>query len=262
MEMTRTDKAVALLLALGAAVALTLALVAPAKAATYGNGFQVAKFKVEIEGWQKSASNREVESEEECGLNDHSYGRERITFETTKPVYVTATHMPGEFNPQLFSSTGQLAIPVRAVVRRSFTPLISLVPGACEENGGGAEPTKPDCGTKTVKRWKVDLQFGREKKNGLLLSAYNGTDPFHACSSSGVVPFPNLLVEGSGHKGKYIYADLSQDELFDPHFQKWISLANGSATEVSSTLWEKTEVHWAVSFTRLGGKQAKGAGKR
>ena len=254
IEMTRAEKAIAACLALCATLAVVLAVAAPAGAATYGNGFQVAKFKIEIDGRQRSISHRAIESEEECGLNDHSFGRERIKFETTKPIYVTATHMKGEFNPQLFSSTGQVAIPVRAKVSRSYTPQIVLNPGECEENGGGAEATQPDCGTRTVKRWKVDLQFGREKKDGLLLSAYGGTDPFHACSQSGVATFPNLLVEGSGHKGKYIYADLSQDELFDPDYQKWISLANGSAKESSSTIWESTEVHWAVSFTRLGGK--------
>ena len=254
MTMTRTDKTVALLLALGAIAALGLALVAPARAAGYGNGFQVAKFKIEIDGWQKSTAHRTLESEEACGVNDHSFGREYVKFATTKPIYVTATHMKGEFNPQLFSSSGQVAIPTKATVRRSFTPQIVLNPGECEDNGGGAEATKPDCGTRTLKKWKVDLQFGREKKDGLLLSAYAGDDPFEACPQSGVATFPNLLVEGSGHKGKYIYADLSQDELFDPNYQQWISLANGKAKETSSSGWEETEVHWAVSFTRLGGK--------
>ncbi len=261
LEMTKGEKAVASLLALAAALAMLLALAAPGKAAGV-NGFQIAKFKVEVEGWQRSTSHRTIESEEECGLNDHSFGRERITFKTTKPAYITATHMPGEFNPQLFSSSGQLAIPVSAKVQRSYTPAISINAGECEENGGGAEETKPDCGTKTAKGWKLALQFGREKKNGLLLSSYTDPETFKACPSSGVATFPQLLVEGAGHKGKYIYADLSQDELFDPNFQKWISLANGSAKESSSSGWEKTEIHWAVSFTRLGGKkgiQHKGA---
>ena len=99
------------------------------------------------------------------------------------------------------------------------------------------------------------LQFGSQKKDGLLLSSYSDVHPFAECSSSGVASFPSLLVEGSGHRGKYIYADLSQDELFDPKFQKWISIANGNAEEVSPTLREKTTIHWEVSFTRLGGKK-------
>lgn len=248
--MKTSDKVIAIGLALLATVAMGTAVAAPAGAASYSNGFQVARFKVEIKGWQNMVQRRTHEAENECDVSDHSFGRERVTFHTSKPIYITATHMKGEFNPQLFGGP-QLGIPARAKVERSYTPVIAPPAVPCEENGGGAEPTKPDCGTKIIKQWRLNLQFGTEKKDGLLLSGNGDQDPYTNCPGSSTSSFPWLLVEGSGYKGKYIYADLSQDELFDPKFQKWISIANGSATNSGTGWWSKTDVHWEVSFTRL-----------
>ncbi len=251
--MRTSDKTIALVLALCAAIAVAGAAAAPAGAATYGNGFQVAKFKIEIKGYQNAVWHHTKEADGECDVGDHSFGRERVTFHTTKPVYITATHMPGEFNPQLFGGR-QLGIPTVAKVRRSFTSAITPPAVGCEENGGGAEETRPDCGTKTVRPWKLELQYAREKKSALLLSGNGDQDPFASCPGNSVEGFPWLLVEKSGFRSKYIYADLSQDELFDPKYQKWISIADGSAKDSGSTWWSKTDVHWEVSFTRLKAK--------
>src|SRR5690242_5345070 len=102
--MKTMDKAIALSLALGA-IGLGIAAlgVGPAAAAT-GNGFQVAKFKIEIEGTQNTVYHRTLEAADECSTSDHSFGREKVSFHTTKPIYVDATHMPGEFNPQMFAT--------------------------------------------------------------------------------------------------------------------------------------------------------------
>ncbi len=259
MEMTRTDKAVALLLALGAAIALALALVAPAKAATYSNGFQLSKFKVEIDGYSNTTWHRNIEATNECEVSDHSFGRERLTFESTKPVVITASHMPGEFNPQLFSGSAVLGVPVKVKIRRSFTPAIAAPARACEDNGGGAEVTPPDCGTRTVKGWPLKLEFSDKKKNGFQVhSEGNVKIPYVNCPGAGFT-FPYLLdEEGTRERRKPLYADLSQDEIFDPQFRKWITLGNGSWKEADDTWWAKTDVHWAVSFTRIG---EKGKGK-
>ncbi|MGE5407171.1 MAG: hypothetical protein ACM3NV_01015 [Syntrophothermus sp.] len=253
IESTRAERVIAAALALGATLAAVLALAAPARAQTYGNGFQMARFKVEIKGWQNMVQHHTREAMSECDTADHSFGRERVTFHSTKPVYITATHMPGEFNPQLFGGP-RLGIPTVARVERSFTPVISPPAIPCEFNGGGGEATKPDCGARVVKPWRLNLQFGRQRKDALLLSGNGEQDPYLNCPGASVDSFPWLLVERSGHRGKYIYADLSRDELFDPRFQKWISIANGTAKNVGSDYWVKTEVHWEVSFTRLKNK--------
>lgn len=249
--MRTREKTIGLALALCAIVAAAFA--APAGAASAGNGFEVARFKVEIKGYQNMIQHYTREAENDCDISDHSFGAERVTFHTTKPVYITATHMPDEFNPQMFGGP-QLGIPTVAKVQRSFTPVIGRPARTCEENGGadpGVEPVKPDCGTKTIKPWRLELQFAREKKNALLLSGNGDQDPYTDCPGASTMGFPWLLVEEAGHKGKYISAELSQDELFDPKFQKWISIAEGSAKETGTGYWIKTDVHWEVSFTRL-----------
>jgi hypothetical protein len=248
--MNRTDKIVATVLAFCAAIAIVAAFTVKADAATSGNGFQVAKFKIEIEGTQNTVYHRTIEAADECSVSDHSFGREKVTFHTTKPIYVDATHMPGEFNPQMFSAK-QLGIPSTAKVQRSYTPVITGPAKTCEENGGGAEVTKPDCGTKTVKGWKLNLQYATDKKDALLLSGSGDGDPYVNCPGNGTAGFPWLLVEESGHQGKYIYAEVSQDELFDPKFQKWIAIGHGSAKDSGSGWWSKTEITYSVSFTRL-----------
>jgi hypothetical protein len=255
MTMTRTDKAVALLLALGAMVALALALGAPARAATYGNGFQLSKFKVEIEGYSNTTWHRNYEAEDECGVSDHSFGRERLTFRSAKPVVITASHMPGQFNPQLFAGKSALGVPVKAKVQRSFTPAIAPPARECEENGGGGEESRPDCGTRNIRGWHVNLEFSEKKKNGFQVHGDTGAkNPYLNCPGS-LYNYPFLLdVQGRGNARKPLYADLSQDEIFDPKFQKWITIGNGSFEEVSPTWRTETKVHWSVSFTRIGEK--------
>jgi hypothetical protein len=256
LEMKRTDKAIAGVLALGAVLALALAFAAPGKAASYGNGFQVAKFKVELDGYSNTTWHRNVEAADECSTSDHSFGRERLKFTATKPIYVTATHMKGEFNPLLFASNAKLGIPVKATIQRSFTPAIAGPEKVCEENGGGAEATPPDCGTRQVKPWLVEMEFSEKKRDGLQLhSNTNVKIPYENCPGAGFT-FPFLLDEqGTREHRKPLYADLSQDELFDPKFQKWITIGDGTFKEADDTWFAKTDVHWALSFTRLGGKK-------
>jgi hypothetical protein len=251
-EIKRGDKLVALGLALCAAVMATLALSAPANAGTYSNGFKLSKFKVEIKGWQKTVLQHHKQAENECDFDDFSSGSEKVTFATPKPIYLTASYMKGQQNPSFFA-TKQVAIPTKAVIKRSYSPRIHGPAVPCEENGGGVDTTyQPDCGTKTVNPYEVQLQYAESKKNALLLSGYYGDDPFERCSGAGgSMNFPNLLVEKNGKRGNFIYAELSQDELFDPQFQKWISIAEGTRKETYGTSWAKTTVHWEVSFTRL-----------
>ena len=239
--------------ALGACLAVA-ALAGPAGADTYSNGFQLSKFKVEIKGVQTMVQQRTHAPENECDISDFSSGSEKVTFRTTKPIYVMASHMKGATNPEFFS-TRQLAITTRATVKRSYSPRVSGPAIPCEENGGGVTTQfQPDCGTKVVQPFKVQLQYSERKKNGLLLTSYDGEDPFERCSGGGAyMSFPNLLVERTG-SGKFIYAELSQDELFDPKFQKWISIADGTRKEQSTDSWVKTHIHWEVSFTRLKNK--------
>ena len=148
------------------------------------------------------------------GLLERSELGALLCFDMVNIRYITATHMPGEFNPQMFGGT-QIEFPAVAKVERSFTPVIGGPAKQCEDNGGGAEVTRPDCGSRVVEDWAVDLQYAREKKNALLLSGGTSIeDPYVNCPGSSLATFPWLVVEKSGNKGKYIYAEVTQDELF------------------------------------------------
>lgn len=253
-EIKKSDKAITLGLALCAALMAALALTAPANANTYSNGFKLSKFKVEVKGWQKMVQQNSHLSENECDGDDFSSGSETVNFRTTKPIVITAYYSPGQDNPEFFSGR-QLGIPTKASIKRSYTPRRTMsFPEGCGLNGGGVDNiSQPDCGTKTVSPFQVNLQYSREKKNGLLLSSESSIeDPFKECPGSGIQSFPWLIVEDTKHR--YITADLSQKELFDPKFQKWISIAQGTYKSTSSRGWAKTTVRWEVSFTRLKNK--------
>lgn len=259
--MRTMDKAIALGLALGA-IALGIAALgagpAGAVPTTSANGYKMATFLVEVEGTQDAEMHLSREPEGPCGWSDHSLGREHLSFHTRHPVEINAYDLPGGgFNPEFFSGK-QLYIPTVATLTRSFTPQIqSFRTAACEEDNGGpdggeVEQPKPDCGTRQID-FPVKLQYSRTKHDGLLLSSATTDETvFEECpQTASIESFPWLLVEkGAGH-GNYITADLSQKNLFDPDFQKWISLANGSKKRVRADEWHKTSIHWSVSFTRL-----------
>jgi hypothetical protein len=253
-EIKTSDKVIALGLALCATVATILALAAPANADTYSNGFKLSKFKVEVKGWQKMVQQNSHQSENECDGDDFSSGSEMLNFRTTKPMVITAYYSPGQDNPEFFAGK-RLGIPTKATIKRSYTPRRTMsFPEECGANGGGVDTvTQPDCGTKTASPFQVNLQYSRTKKNGLLLSSESTIeDPFKECPGAGLQSFPWLIVEDT--KNRYITADLSQKELFDPKFQKWISIAEGTDKTLNSRGWVKTTVRWEVSFTRLKNK--------
>jgi hypothetical protein len=260
--MKKMEKTIATGLMLAAMAIAMAALGAGAAAAagtTSGNGYKMAEFLVEIEGTQVATMHRTLEAEGPCDTSDFSTGRERLTFHTEKPLLITAFDSPGGgFNPEFFA-TKQLYIPTVATVERSYIPVWGAPPTdpACGENGGadsGYEPPKPDCGTRHTD-FPVKLQYGRKNHRGLLLSsALSDENLFKECpQTAGLKSFPWLLVEKGPKAGNYIYADLSQKELFDPDFQKWISLANGSKKQTEAHGWTQTNIKWSVSFTRLKG---------
>jgi hypothetical protein len=258
--MKTMDKVIALGLALGA-IAMGIAALGAGSAAAVptqsANGFKSATFLVEVEGTQDAEMHLSREPEGPCGVSDHSIGREHLSFHTKHPVEITAFDTPGGgFNPEFFSGK-QLYIPTVATLTRSFTPLIQPFRTAeCTEDNGGPDPgteeTKPDCGTRHV-NFPVKLQYSRTKNDGLLLSSASTDETvFQECpQTASVESFPWLLVEKGSKPGDYISAELSQKDLFDPDFRKWISLANGSKKRTHPTEWHKTSIHWSVSFTRL-----------
>lgn len=249
MAMRRTNKAMALAAGIAALIALNTALAGGAVASA--GDFELARFRVEIEGSSKTVWRSTIEAETECDSSDHSSGSERLAFSTKKPFVVTATHMQGDFNPRIFAGRSALGVPVEARVMRRYTPDVVLPAKSCEDNGGGAEPVRPDCGGRRVPTWHVQLEFSEEKRNGLQLHGDSGAKTLYESCPAALYCYPFLLDEENGRGETPLYADLSPDEIFDPKLQRWITIGNGSFEDRDANLWSRTRVHWTVSFTRL-----------
>jgi hypothetical protein len=239
--------------ALTAIVALFAALAGTAAATPSYAGFQIAKFKVEIEGSSNTSWHSTLEAATECDTSDHSFGRERLTFATKKPFIVTATYFPDELNPSIFSGRSAIGAPVVAHIDRSYTPVVGLPARSCEDNGGGEEPVKPDCGRRT-RNWHVELEFSDEKRNGLQLHGdTSARRPYEHCPTAGFT-YPELLDVTDARTEEPLFADLSPDDLFNPKLQKWITIGDGSYEEGDEDMASRTHVHWTASFTRLKGR--------
>lgn len=253
--MSARDKVIAWALALCAAVATGAALSAPADGETYTNGYKLARFKVEVKGWQTNVQQHHHLAENECDVDNFSSGSERVVFRSIKPMVITASYFKGLDNPEFFSGR-RLAIPTKASVKRSYTSRIGSSPEHCavSEGEGGPAPV-PDCGTKTISPYPVKLEYASTPgdRDKLLLTDYSSDgDPFERCPGAGPGSFPFLITDDT--KGQAIGAQLSQKELFDPQFQKWISIARGTKKVRSGDWWAKSQIHWEVSFTRLKNK--------
>jgi hypothetical protein len=212
---------------------------------------EVAHFKVEIKGVQQMYLQRDHDPEGPCDVSDTSSGSEKLVFKT-KPIVITSVHVPGVFNPSFVAASTPDGIPATAKVTRNYTTRISggTGPGCGENDGNGtSEELKPDCGTKTVSPFHVDLDYSPDEKSKLTLLAGVDDDPFQECPGVGGLSFPELIFEKTN--GKLIAADVSQDQLFDPEFGKWIALASGTKKITEKDWWAKSTIHWDVSFTRL-----------
>ena len=245
--------AIGLMAFLTAVAAIAAATQSTASAAAT-NGYKSAKFRIEVKGWAKTVQQHSYLAEDECARDNFSSGSETIRFQTKKPIVITAAMFSGLDNPEFFSGR-RLGIPTRAVVNRSYTLRNGgAVPEDCPDNGGGVVPTPPDCGRKVKDPWQLELAY-LDDRRGLLGLSYSGgmLDPYKMCAGAG---FPSSFPHFPESKGSYgrggpIAAQLSQRDLFNRNFRKWISIAEGVYKQRTATWWARTTVHWEVSFTRL-----------
>ena len=255
--MKLSDKTIALGLALLATVAMASALAAPAGAATYGNGFKVAKFKVEIKGWQNIVQHRSARGRRRVRRQRPLLRPRADHLPDHKPIYITASHMPGEFNPQLFGGP-QLGIPARAKVQRSFTPVIAAARRSRAKTTAAA-PKRPN-----------PTAAPRSSSSGASTCSSAGRKRTACCSaatatrtrSSAAPARASPASPGCWSKAPATRASTSTPT--SPRTSCSIpSSRSGSRSPTArrpkdggSTWWTKTDVHWEVSFTRLKEKKA------
>lgn len=253
----RRTQITGLALGLVALAALLVAFAGTSAGATATGRYRVTHFKVEVKGVQKTTQTFHHQPENECDISDNSSITEKVVFKST-PRLETFYDAPGEVNPIVLpDKAGKW--PTKATVTRHYTPRIVTPPPseACGEADGGesVEPL-PDCGTKTIPNWEVELKYDEKKKNGLHLFGGDGEDPFTVCPGPlGDLGYPFLILEDTHEKP--IVAELPIDEVFDPAIGKLIGLASGTQKVSEPDVSAKTSIEWDVSLTRVGGVQVK-----
>lgn len=221
----------------------------PAKQLTY------AKYKVKVEGVQKTDWTYNHELQGHCDSNGAGGGSETVRF-SSRPTKLKAYF--GLAEPVTFfggSKANPTAgeIPLRAAVTRE---------GQIDHWGGepcsygdgtGGVPPAPDCGTKTSAT-KVELGFDHAAKRKLVLEQTEvADDPFANCAAGGV-QWPHLIEANAdrSHIGEIIEVD----EMMKAG--QYVVLAEGRDEQTEGDSQYVTTIRWSVNFKRVGGLRSTG----
>lgn len=242
---TKTQLGLAALLAL-ASLAFS---VASANAA--GSKYRQASFKAEVKGVQTYVDEYHHASTDRCDMGVDSVSREKIRFESRKPVILTATDIPGVKGLVLTGGTDKpLRFPTKAKLTRSHSNSHTQLPEDCGDNGGGVVPTPPDCGSRTISPWWLSADFYKKDHVELQPEDVAGSDPFKSCGSG---QFPYLL-HGTVF-GKRSDAELPTEDVFNEKYGKIIVLGEGDEYLPMPEGFTKTEIRWDLSLTRIKDKK-------
>ena len=174
-------------------------------------------------------------------------------FRTLKPIVITAAKFPGLDNPEFFAGR-RLGIPTQAIVNRSFTSRVGPLPEECGDNGGGASRPRPTAADGSGTPGSCSSRSSTTAE--LLGLSYAGrlTRPLRQLRGCRTTRWGSPFLDartGSQWQAQPIAAQLTQAELFDRNFRKWISIAHGIYKQRTNDWWATTTLHWEVSFTRL-----------
>ena len=243
---TKIQLAIAALLALG-----LLAFSATSAGAASDGGYGQVNFKAEIKGVQTYVDEYHHASTDRCDTAIDSVEHEKVKFASKKPILLTATRIPEVKGLVLTSGTKPLRFPTKAKISRSHSHSASQVPSDCGDNGGGAEVTPPDCGTRTVSSWKLGVDYYKRSRLELTPDDYDvGTDLYKNCGSG---KFPLLLP--AEVFGKNTSAELPESEVFDEKIGKIITIGDGEQFLAQPEGFSETKLRWELSITRIKDKK-------
>ena len=239
--MKRTTRTI---LPLAMAVAAALGAAVPADAASR---FQTGKFKVELEGVQKTTWQTKHVKQFDCDVNIDGQGTETVRFRS-RPAVVTVARF-GASTPILMIKRKQAILDLRSRITRQ---------GAIETSGGkvcshgdgtGGTPPSPDCGTKRSTLF-AELTYDARHKSliGLEQSLAMPLGPFRNCPASGT-SWPSLL-DYDGPRSRMIGQRLPVRSLF--RHGKNIVIGRGRDVQANGGDSSTTTIRWTLSLTRLG----------
>ena len=233
---------------LAAVLAIALMAVALCASASAAGGYQQATFKAEVKGTQSYKAEYHHESRNPCDVAIDDVNTETAKFKSTKPLLITFTKVPGMKEPLISAGKKPVMFPTKATVKRAASHVVGPIAGDCEDNGGGAEPGPgPDCGTKVVAPFNLDVGYFKPEHVELISNQDSDTDPFENCSGG---KFPFLL---SGDRfGKRSSAELPTEEVFDEKIGKLITIGKGTEfLPYGESNFEETNIRWELSLTRV-----------
>jgi hypothetical protein len=211
-------------------------------------GYEQARFKAEVKGVQTYVSEYHHTATDRCDTSVDTVSKETARFKSTKPVLLTATHIPGVKELVLTSGDKPLRIPTKGTVTRSHSNSFTPIPEDCGGNGGGVEPVAPDCGTKVVQPWWMTVDYYKRSHVELQPEDNAGSDLFENCGSGS---YPYLL---SGESfGRRQSADLPENEVFDEKIGKLITIGKGTESIPMPDGYDETKLRWELSLTRIKG---------
>lgn len=234
--------------ATAAAICAGIALLGGAAGAQGAKGeYETAKFKLSVKGKQTTTEKSFHDPINDCDIRNYSTGKEVVRF-STKPVKATVVSGPGMKTPIVAYGKGKIGMAATAKVNRSFNPAISGPAGRdCGDNGGGGEPLPPDCGTRTVKPWQIQLDWPRRQRVGLEAGWVD--DQLYKNCPGGA--FPDLITQNT--LSGPIDSELPDSELFDEKIGKLIVIGKGEQSFLLHDYDETTKLRWEITLKRIKG---------
>ena len=231
------------------AVAAATALGAAVPAAGASSSFQTGKFRVELEGVQKTVWETKHVKQFDCDVNIDGNGTETVRFRA-KPAVLSVTRF-GRSTPVLLMGRKQPILDLRSRITRNGVLETSGGKICSDGDGTGGETPAPDCGTKRSTLF-AELAYDSRRPStiGLEQSLAMPLGPFRNCPSGGTA-WPSLL-DRDVARSRMIGQRLPVRDLF--RHGKNIVIARGR--EVVNTAEDKstTTIRWTLSLTRMGKK--------
>ena len=153
---------------------------------------QKGKFRVQVEGVQKTTWQHQHVKQFDCDSNSSGSGTEKVRFKS-KPKVVSIFKF-GRSTPTILQGrSGNAILDLRSKITRNGTRTDSGGKVCSYGDGNGAAPKAPDCGTKrSVLYADLDYLHGRKDVIGLDQSLAVPLGPFYNCPVGGT-SWPSLL---------------------------------------------------------------------
>jgi hypothetical protein len=230
------------------AIALLGAATPPADAA--GSPFLSGKFKVELEGVQRTTWESHHTQQFECDSSSDGTGRETVRFRS-KPAVVAVAAI-GASTPIILQNRKTAILDLRSKITRQGD--LNDYGGKICSYGDGtdATPPAPDCGTKSSTLY-AELAYDSQRRGfiGLEQSLAVPLGPFLNCPVDGTA-WPTLLDRNIA-TSRMIGQRLPVRGLFK--HGKNIVIARGREVVSTGETTSTTTIRWTLSLTRIGNEK-------